>query len=505
MEPKKQRMLPWLWHRLEERSIHGLEWVARDQFMFRMPWVHAKKKSYDVSRDAALYKQWAINSGKYVAHRDIADPTTWKINFRCALNSLKGHIDCLRVDEIDGFRYYQFNKQALHEQLEADQNRLYQRRSSDLSPGGFRRSPASTPGPTPSPGKTPMSLFGHPGPMTSRAPMSLPPPLPPMSQFDSNAGLVHEQLMTPPRDGDESPPLSSASSHHGQSEHPQATRSPDSGKGDDSSKDQDDELIEELEIITRIVDALRDPDSAKTMTDSHEMEVVIFYQSKEVARHRVTNPKGCRIGYNPQGVKPNIGSDDFRKLFGEPERTQINLPDPVNASRDMMDVLNAMQRGLLLDMKHNDMFAVMLGRCSVYCNDTRVETSERGKLNRIERTKVFDYRTLFKPSFEKHRKYHTGCPSQELYFTFGQTWSNDRLPEENLLSIAVVHSRARAEARSLANPPHPIASRNNDRNANLELFPRTPEDDYAHLLLAPIPKLSSSSSTTSSTTLQSPM
>ena len=31
-----------------------------------------------------------------------------------------------------------------------------------------------------------MSLFGHPGPMTSRAPMSLPPPLPPMSQFDSN-------------------------------------------------------------------------------------------------------------------------------------------------------------------------------------------------------------------------------------------------------------------------------------------------------------------------------
>ena len=120
-------MLPWLWHRLEERSIHGLEWVARDQFMFRMPWVHAKKKSYDVSRDAALYKQWAINSGKYVAHRDIADPTTWKINFRCALNSLKGHIDCLRVDEIDGFRYYQFNKQALHEQLEADQNRLYRK------------------------------------------------------------------------------------------------------------------------------------------------------------------------------------------------------------------------------------------------------------------------------------------------------------------------------------------------------------------------------------------
>jgi hypothetical protein len=123
MEPRKQRLMPWLYQKIEEAKTPGLHWVNKEALTFQMPWVHAKKKSYDMDRDAALYKSWAVNSGKYLPGRDEPDPTTWKINFRCALNSLRGYVNLIKTDEIEGYRQMQFNKRALDEQLELDQAR----------------------------------------------------------------------------------------------------------------------------------------------------------------------------------------------------------------------------------------------------------------------------------------------------------------------------------------------------------------------------------------------
>ncbi len=64
----------------------GLEWLDEDKTIFKVPWVHAKKRGYCRERDAALFREWAVHSGKY---RDESDPTVWKINFRCAINGLK--------------------------------------------------------------------------------------------------------------------------------------------------------------------------------------------------------------------------------------------------------------------------------------------------------------------------------------------------------------------------------------------------------------------------------
>nr|ACN71222.1 interferon regulatory factor OC1 [Oscarella carmela] len=491
MEPRKQRMLPWLFQRLEEGLIQGLHWVDKKELVFQMPWVHAKKKNYDIERDSALYKAWAVNSGKFVQNRDVPDPTTWKINFRCALNSLRGHIDCTRVDEIEGTRQYKFNGQALNEQIEADQNRLYSRRTSDASVVGASRSPlfTTTPGPSPN-GRAPFSFFsGRP----SYPPTSLPllPPLP----MGGEGIMAMDHQLTPPREGGVSP-HSTVSSHgallpESAGDEVSASSSSDSGKGD--------ELADDIDIINRIVDALREPNPAVPPPDSYEMEIVIFYQEEEVARHRIVNPKGCRIAFNPGGENLKIDREDYCKLFGEPERSLISLPDPVIACPQLAELLKAMQRGLLLDMRRNDLFAVMLGRTTVYCNDTRSETTARGKLNRLERTKVFDYRTLFSPCFERHKRGNGGCPSQELYFTFGQTWDSGRLAEENYLSIAVIHTKARSEANRFKMKQTAQNSICCVTKNNLEMFPRTPEDDYANLLLY------QKSPVTTTTGLQSPM
>ena len=64
----------------------GLEWLDEDKTVFKVPWIHAKKRGYNRERDAALFREWAMHSGKY---RQDSDPTVWKINFRCAINGLK--------------------------------------------------------------------------------------------------------------------------------------------------------------------------------------------------------------------------------------------------------------------------------------------------------------------------------------------------------------------------------------------------------------------------------
>ena len=83
---RPERMREWIIRMVNSERFHGLEWLNSEKDIFRVPWIHAKKRGYCKERDAALFREWAIHSGKY---RDESDPTVWKINFRCAINGLK--------------------------------------------------------------------------------------------------------------------------------------------------------------------------------------------------------------------------------------------------------------------------------------------------------------------------------------------------------------------------------------------------------------------------------
>eukprot|EP00118_Oscarella_pearsei_P004119 m.17128 g.17128 ORF g.17128 m.17128 type:complete len:294 (+) comp27332_c1_seq4:307-1188(+) len=191
-----------------------------------------------------------------------------------------------------------------------------------------------------------------------------------------------------------------------------------------------------------------------TEANSHEMLVIVFYGSEEVARCLVTDPHGCRLFYAPVfnggDILLPITQIEFERLFGDLRRGQIALPPP-NSEKNFRDklpeLLKAMGRGLLLDMYGGDVFATMLGQCTVYCSDRRSVTSTAGKLERGERTKVYDFQRLFLPCIRAFTAGIGRCPSSELYFTFGQTWDQERPSEDNLLSIAVVHGPARRIVR----------------------------------------------------------
>ncbi len=76
-DERPERMRDWLIRMINSGRFPGLEWLDDDKTIFKVPWVHAKKRGYCRDRDAALFREWAIHSGKY---RDESDPTVWKVH-----------------------------------------------------------------------------------------------------------------------------------------------------------------------------------------------------------------------------------------------------------------------------------------------------------------------------------------------------------------------------------------------------------------------------------------
>ncbi|XP_021514892.1 interferon regulatory factor 2 isoform X1 [Meriones unguiculatus] len=88
MPVERMRMRPWLEEQINSNTIPGLKWLNKEKKVFQIPWMHAARHGWDVEKDAPLFRNWAIHTGKHQPGVDKPDPKTWKANFRCAMNSL---------------------------------------------------------------------------------------------------------------------------------------------------------------------------------------------------------------------------------------------------------------------------------------------------------------------------------------------------------------------------------------------------------------------------------
>ncbi|KAL5970336.1 Interferon regulatory factor 2 [Taenia solium] len=79
------RLRPWLESRLNEGWIEGLCWVDQEKGIFRIPWKHHSKHTW-TEQDAAIFKDWAVVTGRYREGIDDPDWPMWKTRLRCALN-----------------------------------------------------------------------------------------------------------------------------------------------------------------------------------------------------------------------------------------------------------------------------------------------------------------------------------------------------------------------------------------------------------------------------------
>ncbi|CAI5766595.1 interferon regulatory factor 1 [Podarcis lilfordi] len=88
MPQTRMRMRPWMELQINSNKIPGLQWINKDEKLFQIPWKHAAKHGWELEKDACLFRNWAIHTGRYKPGDKEPDPKTWKANFRCAMNSL---------------------------------------------------------------------------------------------------------------------------------------------------------------------------------------------------------------------------------------------------------------------------------------------------------------------------------------------------------------------------------------------------------------------------------
>ncbi|TRY91589.1 hypothetical protein DNTS_021755 [Danionella cerebrum] len=111
------RLRPWLEQQINSGLYPGVQWIDQEDAdqsdegqskeepcatsahpfsvlllqaagVFQIPWKHAARHGWSLEKDASLFRNWAIHTGRHRPGVDKPDPKTWKANFRCALNSL---------------------------------------------------------------------------------------------------------------------------------------------------------------------------------------------------------------------------------------------------------------------------------------------------------------------------------------------------------------------------------------------------------------------------------
>ncbi|KAK3507360.1 hypothetical protein QTP70_014817 [Hemibagrus guttatus] len=88
MHQGRLRLRPWLEEQIRSGRYPGVVWLDEDSQIFQIPWKHAARHGWNIDKDATLFRNWAIHTGRFKPGIDKPDPKTWKANFRCALNSL---------------------------------------------------------------------------------------------------------------------------------------------------------------------------------------------------------------------------------------------------------------------------------------------------------------------------------------------------------------------------------------------------------------------------------
>nr|AJA02097.1 interferon regulatory factor 2 [Branchiostoma belcheri tsingtauense] len=82
----RQKLIPWLRERVNSGQVPGVSWENKAKTVVKIQWTRKSQHDYNVDQDGAIFKEWAVHTGRYTEGVDTPDPSRWKTNFRCAMN-----------------------------------------------------------------------------------------------------------------------------------------------------------------------------------------------------------------------------------------------------------------------------------------------------------------------------------------------------------------------------------------------------------------------------------
>ncbi|XP_046367377.1 interferon regulatory factor 6-like isoform X2 [Haliotis rufescens] len=468
-EPQnRQRLRPWLEAKINSGNFPGLEWVDRGQYIFKIPWKHGGKQDWSES-DSLIFKEWAIHTGRFRDGIDQPDWPSWKTRLRCALNKLPDIQEIKDMSNLDGnspFRVYRFlpkkgqesphRRNGVPPRYEADDHYAHSSAIKQEMTSNIPKTVSDTISGESETGIRVSSLGSDLGGIDVQDLIPLPDRrAPSVGASHVTYTLKEEEMDTDNLVIDERPYPTDA--------HTGAPSAHNHGHGERGMPIADSSL-HQLMMLRRLH---KEP-------ELHEVIVKLKYRHTEVAGHHVKNPIGCRLFYGP--MMDTMVENLQEEMYGPAGLDQLHFPlcdnmiDNHRQSTLTTQLLNVLDRGLILESVNGDVYATRKCRLVIFVSQPQSPYDQPMKLYRNKPpVKVFDYQDYFLPTLQRALNGECPPPSAEILIGFGQDWKMEKQPYNNLLiSATVFHARAYHQLSQI--PPALLVSTSDEYDRYLDNF-----------------------------------
>uniref|UniRef100_A0A672NT43 Interferon regulatory factor 4-like n=1 Tax=Sinocyclocheilus grahami TaxID=75366 RepID=A0A672NT43_SINGR len=355
------KLRQWLIDQIDSGEYSGLVWENDEKTIFRIPWKHAGKQDYNRDEDAALFKAWALFKGKHREGLDKPDPPTWKTRLRCALNKSNDFDELversqLYMSDVDTKMYRKLTKN------------IDRSKSSSMDDS-----------------------------VTHVAPISYPmhSPYPPLQPQMPGYMLPQERRDWREYSGDQPHPQAPhAELPYGQCPYPPTRSLPWHPSACDNGYQISGSFYTYSPTETHPV--AMDPGirSAEAMAISDcRLHVSLYYRESLVKEVTTSSPEGCRISSSSSPGSPSSPSSPGpeERLYGGAEPVLFPFPYPQSQRRGAEKLPNVLERGVLLWLAPDGLYAKRLCQGRVYWEGPLAPYADKpNKLEKEQTCKLMD-------------------------------------------------------------------------------------------------------------------
>ncbi|CAF90666.1 unnamed protein product, partial [Tetraodon nigroviridis] len=426
-QPRRIRLKPWLLAQVDSGRYPGLQWVSQDHRLFQVPWKHATRHTPAAEEEVTIFKAWALETGKYQEGVDEPDPAKWKANLRCALNKSREFqlkYDGTKETPVRPYKIYEVCQQPGDADAADDEDE----EMPDLMHLTISESQQLV---------LPAGVGAGPG----------------FIQDGGSSGSASTgSYLALPDLGGFGPCAAGPSGPAGATSDLQSQMETGSCFG--AGRIQDFSVLPELDPSENAMEApqdLVDPQnqqpvkydllSSVPLTD---LELKFQYRGRLVGSHTVSNPQGCRLYYGQLEPRP-----DQVDLLGPVSLQQVQFPGTSDIQNHRQrhyteTVLAVMERGLILEIWEQDIYAIRLCQSKVFWSGPAVpDRGPPNPLEREERVRVFSLNQFLEGLIRFQKGEVTQPPPFEIHFCFGEDWPDGRPKEKKLIMVQVVPVVAR--------------------------------------------------------------
>ncbi|XP_030629900.1 interferon regulatory factor 4a [Chanos chanos] len=352
------KLRQWLIDQIDSGEYPGLVWENDEKTIFRIPWKHAGKQDYNREEDAALFKAWALFKGKYREGVDKPDPPTWKTRLRCALNKSNDFDELVERSQLDI----------------SDPYKVYR-----IIPEGAKRG-AKANNVEENMAHVSSSVYSMHSPYSSLQPQMPSYVLPPERRDWRDYGQEQNHHPQP----------SHADLQYGQCPYPPPRSLPWHAPPCDNGYQISGTFCTYSPTEPHATAVDPNMRSADPISDCR-LHVSLFYRDSLVKEVTTTSPEGCRISSAPSSPPSPSSPCSDERLYGGAEPVLFPFPYPQSQRRGAEKLPNILERGVLLWLLADGLYAKRLCQGRVYWEGPLAPYSDKpNKLEKEQTCKLFD-------------------------------------------------------------------------------------------------------------------